>query len=147
MADPWRMLVVCLTILLAGQPASAQSVSFPSVTVGSSQAGPEVNGWIYKPPGEGPFLVIVLAHRCAGTNRHADVWGKLVVSWRYVVLAPDSFFAKYLRKALHVPTNNLILRRPRSGRLEGWERAPGLWGPSFETRTMRAQDEVVHIYE
>ena len=89
MADPWRMLVVCLTILLAGQPASAQSVSFPSVTVGSSQAGPEVNGWIYKPPGEGPFPAIILAHSCAGRNQHTDVWGKLLVSWGYLVLAPD----------------------------------------------------------
>jgi len=85
-----RLLVIVFLVAL-GMPAWAQSVSFPSVTVGSSQAGPEVKGWIYKPPGNGPFPAIILAHSCAGTNRHTDVWGKLLVSWGYLVLAPDSF--------------------------------------------------------
>ena len=85
-----RTLAIVLLILL-GSPAWAQSVSFPSVTVGSSQAGPEVKGWIYKPSGNGPFPAIILAHSCAGTNAHTDVWGKLLVSWGYLVLAPDSF--------------------------------------------------------
>ena len=85
-----RLLVIVLLVAL-GAPAWAQSVSFPSVTVGSSQAGPEVKGWVYKPPGNGPFPAIILAHSCAGTNPHTDGWGKLLVSWGYLVLAPDSF--------------------------------------------------------
>lgn len=85
-----RLLAVLFVLLFAG-PAAAQSVSFPSVTVGSSQAGPEVKGWVYKPSGNGPFPAIILAHSCAGTNTHTDVWGKLLVSWGYLVLAPDSF--------------------------------------------------------
>jgi len=85
-----RALVVALLMLLGG-PAWAQAVSFPSVTVGSSRAGPDVKGWIYKPPGDGPFPAIILAHSCAGVNAHTDRWGKLLVSWGYLVLAPDSF--------------------------------------------------------
>lgn len=78
-------------VLLFGGHAWAQGVSFPSVTVGTSQAGPEVKGWISRPPGDGPFSAIILAHSCAGTGRHTDGWAKLLVSWGYLVLAPDSF--------------------------------------------------------
>src|SRR5688572_33185335 len=85
-----RLFAIVLLVLLGG-PAWAQSVSFPSVAVGSSPAGPEVKGRIYKPSGDGPFPAIILAHSCAGTNPHTDGWGKLLVSWGYLVLAPDSF--------------------------------------------------------
>lgn len=85
-----RGLAIVFLVLFAGN-ASAQSVSFPSVAVGSSAAGPEIKGWIYKPAGPGPFRAIILAHSCAGTSPHTDVWGKLLVSWGYLVLAPDSF--------------------------------------------------------
>ena len=85
-----RLLAIAFLVLFAGG-ASAQSVGFPSIAVGSSAAGPEVKGWVYKPSGPGPFRAIVLAHSCAGTNTHTDIWGKLLVSWGYLVLAPDSF--------------------------------------------------------
>lgn len=85
-----RVFVFVLAVLIGG-PGWGQSVSFPSVTVGSSQAGPEVKGWVYKPAGNGPFPAIVLVHSCAGTNTHTDAWGKRLVSWGYLVLAPDSF--------------------------------------------------------
>ena len=85
-----RLLAIAFLVLFAGG-ALAQSVGFPSIAVGSSAAGPEVKGWVYKPSGPGPFRAIVLAHSCAGTNTHTDIWGKLLVSWGYLVLAPDSF--------------------------------------------------------
>lgn len=85
-----RWLAIAFLMLFAGT-AAAQSVSFPSIAVGSSAAGPEVKGWVYKPAGPGPFPAIILAHSCAGTNAHTDVWGKLLVSWGYLALAPDSF--------------------------------------------------------
>jgi dienelactone hydrolase len=34
---------------------------------------------------------MVLAHPCSGVGAHTDVWGKLLASWGYVVVAPDSF--------------------------------------------------------
>lgn len=84
--------IAAIALLLFGfGGASAQTVSFPSVATGSSAAGPEVKGWIYKASGTGPFPAIILAHSCAGTNAHTDVWGKLLSGWGYLVLAPDSF--------------------------------------------------------
>ena len=85
-----RLVVIVLALLLAGA-ASAQSVRFPSVAAGSSVAGPEITGWMYRPSGAGPFPAIVLAHTCGGVSPHTEVWGKLLSSWGYVVVAPDSF--------------------------------------------------------
>jgi dienelactone hydrolase len=33
----------------------------------------------------------VLAHPCNGVSAHTDGWGRLLASWGYVTLAPDSF--------------------------------------------------------
>jgi dienelactone hydrolase len=85
-----RALAIALLVLFAGG-ASAQTVSFPSVAVGSSAAGPEIKGRIYKPGGVGPFPAVILAHSCSGTSPHTDTWGWLLVSWGYLVVAPDSF--------------------------------------------------------
>ena len=84
------LLAIFLAVLCAGS-AAAQSVRFPSVATGSSAAGPEITGWIYKPDGPGPFPAIILAHTCGGLGDHTTGWGKLLVSWGYLVLAPDSF--------------------------------------------------------
>lgn len=85
-----RLAAIAFLMLLAGG-ASAQSVRFASVAVGSIQAGPEINGWMYRPSGAGPHPGVVLAHPCNGVTGHTEMWGKLVSSWGYVVLAPDSF--------------------------------------------------------
>ena len=82
-----RAIAIALLLLFAGS-ASAQTVRFPSVAVGNSAAGPEISGWMYKPSGAGPFPGIVLAHTCGGVSPHTEVWGKLLASWGYVVVAP-----------------------------------------------------------
>jgi dienelactone hydrolase len=85
-----HLLAIAFLVLLGGS-ASAQTVRFPGVAVGGSAAGPEISGWMYKPSGAGPFPGLVLAHTCAGVSPHTDVWGKLLASWGYIVVAPDSF--------------------------------------------------------
>jgi dienelactone hydrolase len=85
-----RFLAIVFLLLSAGS-ASAENVRFPSVAVGTSAAGPEITGWLYRPSGAGPFPAIVLAHTCGGVSEHTNVWGKLLASWGYVVVAPDSF--------------------------------------------------------
>jgi dienelactone hydrolase len=85
-----RTIAIALMLLFSGS-AVAQTVRFPSVAVGGSAAGPEISGWMYKPSGAGPFPGLVLAHSCAGFGPHTDFWGKLLTSWGYVVVAPDSF--------------------------------------------------------
>ncbi len=85
-----RLLAIALALVFTSA-AFAQTVRFPSVAVGTSAAGPEISGWLYRPAGAGPFPGIVLAHPCSGVIEHTSVWGKLLASWGYVVVAPDSF--------------------------------------------------------
>jgi dienelactone hydrolase len=98
-----RLLAIAFLVLFAGN-ASAENVRFPSVAVGNSAAGPEISGWVYKPSGPGPFPAIILAHTCGGVSPHTDVWGKLLVSWGYLVLAPDSFGPRGVKAVCTTPT-------------------------------------------
>ncbi len=98
----FRPIAFVLVLLVVGT-ARAQSVSFPSVTVGSSQGGAEIKGWVYRPAGNGPFSAIILAHSCAGVNPHTEVWAKLLVSWGYLVLSPDSFNPRGTRAVCTTP--------------------------------------------
>lgn len=86
-----RSVLAILVLLLGVGSAAAESVHFPSVTIGRVEAGPEISGWLYRPDGTGPFPAIILAHSCAGLNRNTDDWSKRLVGWGYVVLVPDSF--------------------------------------------------------
>ncbi|MBN9090674.1 MAG: dienelactone hydrolase family protein [Reyranella sp.] len=85
-----RALAILLLVLAAGG-ARAETVRFPSVAVGNVAAGPEITGWLYRPDGPGPFPAMVLAHPCNGVSEHTNGWGRLLASWGYVTVAPDSF--------------------------------------------------------
>src|SRR5688572_21658060 len=87
------LALVCLLLCGLGVCSAphAQTVRFPSVAVGNTAAGPEITGWLYRPAGAGPFPALVLAHSCAGVSEHTNVWGRLLASWGYATLAPDSF--------------------------------------------------------
>jgi dienelactone hydrolase len=85
-----RALAILLLVLAAGG-ARAETVHFASVAVGNVSAGPELSGWLDRPKGDGPFPAIVLAHPCNGVSEHTHTWSRLLASWGYVVLAPDSF--------------------------------------------------------
>ena len=72
-----RFLAIVFLLLSAGS-ASAESVRFPSVAVGTTPAGPEVTraGSIGRAV-PGRFPAIMLAHTCGGVSEHTDVSGKL----------------------------------------------------------------------
>jgi dienelactone hydrolase len=89
-----KAILVLAGLLLCGfgvPDAAGQTVRFPSVAVGNVAAGPEISGWLYRPSGAGPSPAIVLAHSCGGVSEHTSAWGRLLASWGYVTLAPDSF--------------------------------------------------------
>ena len=98
-----RLLAIAFLVLFAGS-ASAENVRFPSVAVGNSAAGPEIPAGSTSPPAPGPVPAIVLAHTCGGVSPHTEVWGKLLVSWGYVVLAPDSFGPRGVKAVCATPT-------------------------------------------
>src|SRR5580704_17154250 len=130
-----RFLAIVFLLLSAGS-ASAENVRFPSVAVGTSAAGPEITGWLYRPSGAGPFPAIVLAHTCGGVSEHTNVWGKLLASWGYVVVAPDS-----RRRLLSVLRAAVRPRRRRAapdpdrgeGRLDSRRQLPKAAGGRFRS--------------
>src|SRR3954471_15105984 len=86
-----RCALAILLLVFAAGGARAETVRFASVAVGNVAAGPEISGTLYRPAGTGPFPAIVLAHPCSGVTEQTGVWGRLLASWGYVTVAPDSF--------------------------------------------------------
>jgi dienelactone hydrolase len=88
-----RLLGIVLMVLLAtpGRVAAAEVVTF---------AGDDVTlqGFLYRPAGEGPFPAVVALHGCAGlygrdaslSPRHVD-WAERLTAMGFLVLFPDSF--------------------------------------------------------
>ena len=51
----------------------------------------QIEGYIYKPKGKGPFPAVVLLHGCGGLDYHHFNWASQLVEWGYVAITPDSF--------------------------------------------------------
>lgn len=63
--------------------------------------GTMIDGWLFRPVGVGPFAAVVALHGCAGLYRRDGelsarhrVWAERLAARSYVVLFPDSFFAR-----------------------------------------------------
>ncbi|MGX7872329.1 dienelactone hydrolase family protein [Mesorhizobium sp. ORM6] len=54
--------------------------------------GTSLNGYLTRPPGEGPFPAVVVLHGCTGLSPSVrETWSARLASWGYVVLFVDSF--------------------------------------------------------
>lgn len=54
--------------------------------------GTPLQGYLTRPPGEGPFSAVVLLHGCAGVlSNDKQTWPERLSSWGYIVLVVDSF--------------------------------------------------------
>src|SRR6185295_15043953 len=95
-------VALCAHVLLAGDPAAAQErVRFPSTDGAWTGGAPtQLDGYLYRPSGAGPFPAVVAMHGCGGlfaprdksrlASRNVD-WGTRLSKLGYVVLFPDSF--------------------------------------------------------
>lgn len=79
----------------ASQAAGLEKVRITSLATDTR----EINGYLLRPQGRGPFPAVVALHGCGGlwkrrsktlTSRHAD-WGQRLQKAGYAVLFPDSF--------------------------------------------------------
>jgi dienelactone hydrolase len=104
---PW--LVALLTTLFLVGPAAAETIHFRSATwpptplqqrlaktagqTIAEQAGVELAGELYRPPGNGPFPAVVLLHPCSGRlpSRLEQADAARYTALGYVLLAVDSF--------------------------------------------------------
>jgi len=101
-------LIICATLALSGVLAAVPSVAsaqqrlqFPSVDGELTGGAPtQLDGYLYRPSGAGPFPAVVAMHGCGGlfaprdksrlASRNVD-WGTRLSKLGYVALFPDSF--------------------------------------------------------
>ena len=97
-----RRLRVCLVVLalaFAGAAHAQEKVQFPSAADnGVGQAPTQLDGYLYRPAGEGPHPALVFMHGCGGLlnkeghpfTREAD-WAQRFTARGWVVLMVDGF--------------------------------------------------------
>lgn len=61
--------------------------------------GTPLNGYLTRPPGEGPFPAVVLLHGCSGLSPTVgQTWSERLSSWGYAVLVVDSFSTRDIKE-------------------------------------------------
>jgi dienelactone hydrolase len=107
--------------------AGASHVAFPSRDGDLTHTGAtRVDGWLFRPPGVGPFPAVIALHGCAGlygkggdlAPRHRD-WAERLVKLGFVVLLPDSFSPRGV--------DEICSRKPQPVR-SGYERPRDAYG-------------------
>jgi len=98
-ADVARTGLVGLFIAVAASTVAQEHVRFPSLDADLTKGPPtELDGYLFRPAGEGPFPAVVALHGCGGlfaangrriNARHRD-WAERLTGLGYVVLFPDS---------------------------------------------------------
>lgn len=92
-----RLICLLFVALLAPALASAQAaVKFPSSRLPGLTDNAVVSASLHKPDGNGPFPAVIVLHDCGGVEGHVTRWAKLLVSWGYVAIVPDSFGSRAL---------------------------------------------------
>ena len=97
-----RWLLAAVFMAIAGR-AAAESVGFPSATVGNSTAVPEIQGVIHSPTGAGPWPAIVVMHGCGGVSTRTSTWGRRLADWGYLALVLDSFSGRGVKAVCTTP--------------------------------------------
>jgi len=97
--------------LTSQSPTSAEEqVKFSSAARRSHQSEgtnlprikPNIQGYLTKPEGEGPFPAVVLLHSCLGLPANKRSIANMVASWGYVALFVDDFTTRGLKETCAV---------------------------------------------
>ena len=71
--------------------------------------GTPLNGYLTRPPGEGPFPAVVLLHGCGGLSPNVrKTWSERLSSWGYVVLVVDSFSTRGIHETCNRPFTDRV---------------------------------------
>ena len=81
-----------------GAPASADEL----VRFASAGRGEEIQGYLTKPKGAGPFPAVVLLHTCLGLPAGRAALGRRIANWGYVALFVDDLTTRGLRETCAV---------------------------------------------
>lgn len=91
------VLVGGFVLLLAGSVAVDMLVdggrleAVTNTIIPGANGGPDVRAYVAKPPGEGPFPVVIMIHEFFGLNESIVGKADLLAQEGYLVVAPDTF--------------------------------------------------------
>src|SRR5688572_5632203 len=92
-----RGISLLIIAVLAPTLCLAQAtVTFPTSQIRGFTDNATLSAGLYKPDGNGPFPAVIVLHDCGGMEGHVIKWAKLLVSWDYVAIVPDSFGSRGL---------------------------------------------------
>ena len=98
-ASRWLFATAALLAFLVGcAPAWADEL----VRFASAGQGQEVEGYLTRPKGKGPFPAVVLLHTCLGLPEERASIGERVAAWGYVALFVDDFATRGLKETCAV---------------------------------------------
>jgi dienelactone hydrolase len=87
-----RGISLLMIAVLSPAPCLAQAaVAFPTSQIRGHTDKAILSAGLHKPDGDGPFPAVIVLHDCGGVEEHAIKWARLLVSWGYVAIVPDSF--------------------------------------------------------
>jgi dienelactone hydrolase len=90
-------------------PASAEDVvKFETAAPLSGGGKTELQGYLTKPKGAGPFPAIVLLHSCLGLPSNRRALGAEIAGWGYVALFVDDFSTRGLKETCAVDFNEAM---------------------------------------
>ncbi|MBI3436458.1 MAG: prolyl oligopeptidase family serine peptidase, partial [Proteobacteria bacterium] len=93
---------LCICLIVASTVTTARAASLPEPVV-LAQGETTLHGFLYRPPGAGPFPAVIGLHGCAGLKNSAGIpfsrfrdWAERLVGAGIAVLYPDSYGSRGL---------------------------------------------------
>jgi dienelactone hydrolase len=97
-ANRWAGVAALAGLVQLGASASADEL----VRFASAGRGEEIQGYLTRPKGAGPFPAVVLLHTCLGLPAERTALGQQVANWGYVALFVDDFATRGLKETCAV---------------------------------------------
>ena len=94
----WLAAAALAGFTLLGARASADEL----VKLASAGRGQEIQGYLTRPKGAGPFPAVVLLHTCLGLPADRAALGQRITNWGFVALFVDDFATRGLKETCAV---------------------------------------------
>ncbi len=94
----WLGAAALAGLMILGAPVSAEELA----KFMSAGRGEEIEGYLTRPKGAGPFPAVVLLHTCLGLPANRRSIGETLAGWGYVALFVDDFKTRGLKETCAV---------------------------------------------
>ncbi|PWH11977.1 MAG: dienelactone hydrolase [Anaerolineae bacterium] len=85
------ILALLISIPVAGLGSQARLAALTNTTIPGQNGNPDVRAYVARPPGQGPFPVVIMIHEFFGLNESIVGKAEGLAQEGYLVIAPDTF--------------------------------------------------------